>query len=313
MTESGSDDVVPLWTRPDAAMPERPVGGSHHWRFATVRAELERLADESPTDPPDRRVAMLVHPGLDGGASTDGLNSGIQMLRPGESAPEHRHTPTALRIGLVGDDVSTTVDGVECPLRPLDVVLNPSGTWHGHSDRADGGWWLDIVDLPIVRTMGGVLFESARSATPDHALDPPSIPDRVRYAWSDQARQLVDRRATDGVRTIRYGSPGPNSVHLVVPTLAISAHAIDAGASLTLPRRTGGAIVLAAAGRLRVDASPAADREVAPFDVIALRSWTTCRLTCTEPDPTVGAAVVMIVDTSPALAALGLYREEPES
>ena len=240
-------------------------------------------------------MALLAHPGLDAAAATDGLHAGIQLLLAGERAEPHRHTPSALRVGLEGSEVVTVVNDTELPLDPLDVVLNPSGTWHGHVERGGtDALWLDIVDLPLVSGLGGVLFEPSLDHRQGQLLDPPTMPDVVRYPWVDAEALLASAPEENGVRTHRYGG------RAVLPTMAVTTYGLAAGASLELAPHTGGTVVLAARGRLTSAEHGPLDR----FDVVALRAWTPLTVTSATDD-----GVVLTIDTTPALHALGLYRQ----
>ena len=244
-------------------------------------------------------MALLAHPDLSGAAAADGLHAGIQLLLRGEAAAAHRHTPSALRIGLEGS-VVTEVDDVELRLEPLDVVLNPSGTWHGHHERDVGeAVWLDVVDLPLVAALGGVFFEPSRAHRTADLLDPPSTPSTVRFPWAATASELGASTPTAGVRTVRLGEGS------VMPTMAVTAYAVEAGAALHLPVRTAGAVVLVGRGGFDTASGP-----LGAHDVVALRSWTPFALTAVASSPPDGS-IAIVVDTSPVLRSLGLYREEP--
>ena len=304
-------DLVPLWDRPPSFLPRRPPAGCHHWPFAAVERELRAASTDLDPGVAERRVALLAHPGLDLHQAADGLHAGIQLLLPGESAPPHRHTPAALRVGLGTSGAVTVVNDVPLALDPLDVVLNPSGTWHGHVDRGgDGAIWLDVVDLPIVAALGAVLFEPSDDGRSDGLLDPPSVPATTVYPWTTAEAALLARPAVDGVRTHPYTSdadetrPGDHARPAgVLPTLAVTAHLLDEGATLRLPRRSCGAVALAARGAFIGPPGP-----IVEHDVVGLRGWTPLELTATEP-----SSVVIIIDTTPAVRALQLYREAPAS
>lgn len=298
MNPFSNDDIVPLWNRPTDFLPFRPPSGSHHWSYAAVRDELTRVSNQIDKSGSERRVALLAHPDLTGEAAVEGLHAGIQMLLGNESANPHRHTPSALRIGLELTDLVTFVDEAELQLDPLDVVLNPSGTWHGHIERGGtGATWLDIVDLPLVSALGAVMFEPTRAHEVPGLLDPPSVPAMCRYAWKDVETALDRADCHDGVRTHLYGGGS------VMATIAVTAHRMDRGARLDLPARTCGAIVLAARGSFSTALQP-----IEQHDVVALRSWTPFSATSSTE-----GGVLIVIDTAPALRALGLYREESAS
>ena len=60
----------------------------------------------------ERRVLVLENPGLRGQSKiTTSLFAGVQMVVPGDVAPAHRHSQSALRFVLEGHGAFTSVDG----------------------------------------------------------------------------------------------------------------------------------------------------------------------------------------------------------
>src|SRR3712207_8451935 len=60
----------------------------------------------------ERRVLVLENPGLRGRSKiTTDLYAGVQLVLPGEAAPAHRHTQSALRFVLEGEGAYTAVNG----------------------------------------------------------------------------------------------------------------------------------------------------------------------------------------------------------
>src|SRR6266853_466057 len=100
----------------------------------------------------ERRVLVLENPGLRGASSiTRTLYAGLQLILPGEIAPSHRHSQSALRFVLEGRGAYTAVDGERTTMRPGDFILTPSWTFHDHGNP--GGEpvvWLDGLDIPMV-------------------------------------------------------------------------------------------------------------------------------------------------------------------
>jgi hypothetical protein len=69
----------------------------------------------------ERRVLVLENPGLRGASSiTRTLYAGLQLILPGEVAPSHRHTQSALRFVLEGKGAYTAVDGERASMHPGD-------------------------------------------------------------------------------------------------------------------------------------------------------------------------------------------------
>ncbi len=74
------------------------------------------------------------------------------MVVPGDVAPRHRHSQSALRFVLEGKGAYTAVDGERTAMAPGDFIITPSMTWHDHSNRNDQPmFWLDGLDIPIVQ------------------------------------------------------------------------------------------------------------------------------------------------------------------
>jgi gentisate 1,2-dioxygenase len=69
------------------------------------------------------------------------------LILPGEHAPEHRHTQSALRLVLEEEGGITTVDGGRVEMAPGDFIITPSWTWHRHTHEGDTPMiWLDGLD-----------------------------------------------------------------------------------------------------------------------------------------------------------------------
>ena len=70
---------------------------------------------------------------------------------PGEVAPSHRHTQSALRFVLEGHGAYTAVDGERTTMSPGDFVITPPWSWHDHGNQSDEPMvWLDGLDIPLV-------------------------------------------------------------------------------------------------------------------------------------------------------------------
>jgi len=90
------------------------------------------------------------------------LASGVQMVKPGEIAATHRHYPNAFRFVLEApaDGAYTVVMGVKLTMRPFDIILTPSRTWHDHHNEGKSDViWLDGLDIPLLEWMGISLYE----------------------------------------------------------------------------------------------------------------------------------------------------------
>lgn len=132
--------VAPLWTVMGAMVPPRPAPKTAvaTWRYEDVRPLLLRAGELVRASEAERRVLMLVNPGLRAPYTTDTLYTGLQCILPGETAPAHRHTAFALRFIVEGEGGFTAVGGRKVRMRRGDVVLTPSWQWHDHGH--EGAW-----------------------------------------------------------------------------------------------------------------------------------------------------------------------------
>src|SRR5262249_62000732 len=85
-----------------------PTGVAHRWRYAEVRPHVLEAAEHITAAEAERRVLILENPGLRGSSQITGnLYAGLQLIMPGETAPPHRHTQSALRFIVEGDGAYT--------------------------------------------------------------------------------------------------------------------------------------------------------------------------------------------------------------
>ncbi len=158
-----SHGLAPLWQRLPTLLTPEPhiVSIPQLWHYDGLRDLLLESAELISAKEAERRVLILENPGLAGkSAITETLFAGLQLVMPGEIAPSHRHSPAALRFILEGADAYTAVDGQKLPMRPGDFIVTPSWSWHDHGHEGTGPFvWLDVLDLPLVRSTGAIFFE----------------------------------------------------------------------------------------------------------------------------------------------------------
>lgn len=132
-----------------------------HWAYEDLRPDIEEAGAIVTAEDAFRRVLALENPAWPGEMRvTNALYAGIQLVRPGETAPCHRHSQTALRFVLEGAGAYTTVDGERAPLSPGDFVVTPYWSWHDHINEGDEDvTWLDVLDTPMVGFFDAVFRE----------------------------------------------------------------------------------------------------------------------------------------------------------
>jgi gentisate 1,2-dioxygenase len=158
--------LAPLWEKLHHLVTAEPRSPCvpHLWHYdRDVRPLLLEAGGLISAMEATRRVLILENPGYGGQAQiTDSLFAGLQLILPGEVAPAHRHTQSALRFVIEGEGAYTAVDGERTTMCPGDFVITPSWTWHDHGhERQDGGpvVWLDGLDIPIVRLVNAGFAE----------------------------------------------------------------------------------------------------------------------------------------------------------
>ncbi len=175
--------LAPLWEDIRNLLLRQPAPAAvpHVWRYDDVRPLLLESGRLITAEEAERRVLILENPALPGQAcATDTLYAGLQLILPGEVAPAHRHTPSALRYIVEGTGAYTSVDGERAYMEVGDLILTPSWTWHDHGSDGDGPTvWLDGLDIPILRFMTTTFVE--RYADPVYPESRPAGDNRARY------------------------------------------------------------------------------------------------------------------------------------
>ncbi|HAD99976.1 MAG TPA: gentisate 1,2-dioxygenase [Rhodospirillaceae bacterium] len=165
-------NMTPLWEVLHALVPKAPATRVTpvRWRYEDVRPYLMSSGELITAKEAERRGLILENPGCPGESSATGtLYAGLQLILPGEIAPCHRHTQSALRFIVEGDGAYTAVDGERAIMKEFDLILTPSWQWHDHGNHSDGPMvWLDGLDIPTLR-----FFDSgfAQQGNDDYQLD----------------------------------------------------------------------------------------------------------------------------------------------
>jgi gentisate 1,2-dioxygenase len=322
-----SHDLRALWSMQAKLMPDVPLPSTQPWlwKWDTIYPLAKRAGEIITLERGgDRRVLAFANPGLGGLPFTSStLWGAIQYLGPHESAPAHRHTPSAIRFVLVGSGVHTTVDGDACEMEPGDLVLTPAWTWHDHNNRGDEPMvWFDGLDLPLLTTLEAIFFENHPEQVQPvlgHNVSeqryssvglvaagtdaPAAYSPLLRYRWEETDRMLASAaEATEGaLATVEYRNPltgGP-----VVPTFTCEMHRLAPGTRTPSRRQTGSSVyvVFRGSGRSIVNATAF---EWGAGDVLVTPSWAAVDHEAFEP------ADLFSVSDRPVLEAFHLYREE---
>ena len=320
-------DLKPLWKIAKQLMPEVPLPTTQAWlwKWDDVLPLAKRAGELITLERGgDRRVLALANPGLGGLPFTSTtLWGALQYLGPHESAPAHRHTPSAIRFVLTGSGVYTTVNGDACDMEPGDLILTPIWNWHDHNNRSDDPMvWFDGLDLPLLTTLESIFFENH----PDQ-LQPVDGHNRseqgfagvglremdvsspiahsplLRYRWGETERTLEALHRARGGPMVSLEFVNPLTGGPAVSTFACEMHRLEPGARTSTKRKTGSSVyvVFQGSGRSVING---VRFEWGPGDIFVAPSWASV-----DHEASARADLFAISDR-PVLQALHLYREE---
>ncbi len=156
-------NVTPLWEVLHAlisATPNTPCK-PYLWNWEMVHPWILEAGKLITAKEAERRVLILENPGLRGQSRvTHSLYAGLQLILPGEVAPAHRHSQSALRFIVHGQGAYTAVDGERVTMSPGDFIITPSWTWHDHGNPSSEPMvWLDGLDIAIVELLDAQFLE----------------------------------------------------------------------------------------------------------------------------------------------------------
>jgi gentisate 1,2-dioxygenase len=318
--------MMPLWERVGGLKPGSSCAPMH-WSYAQVRPQLLHAAALITKKEAERRVLVLENPSLRGTTFiTNALFAGLQIIMPGEVAPSHRHTPSALRFIIEGEGAYTTVAGEKLPMKPGDFVVTPNWAWHDHGNLGTTPVvWLDGLDTPFARLFGAAFREE--HAEEKQAVDRPDresetlfgmnlMPADYRaeglatpvliYAY-ERTRAALDKLASMGKLhpahgyRLRYANPA-NGKH-PFPTMAVFMQSLPAGFSGKSYRSTDGTVFAVHEGK---GTAQIGDKtfSFAPHDVFVAPPWVPFRF---QAD---GEVVLFSYSDRAGQEALGYWREQ---
>ena len=161
--ELAPKNMFPLWEVLHEMVRKEPDSDCEPaiWHYNDLRETLMKSGKVITAEEAERRVLILENPGMFGQHRiTTALYAGLQLIMPGEIAPAHRHTQSALRFIVEGSGAYTVVDGEKTIMEEGDFVITPSWTWHDHGNESDRPMvWMDGLDIPIVETLDATFAE----------------------------------------------------------------------------------------------------------------------------------------------------------
>jgi gentisate 1,2-dioxygenase len=325
----GRENLAPLWQVLGELVPPRPSSPCVPalWRYETVRPYLVEAGKIITAKEAERRVLVLENPGLRGASSiTHSLYAGLQLILPGEVAPSHRHTQSALRFVVEGEGAYTAVDGERTTMHPGDFIITPSWTFHDHGNPgSEPVIWLDGLDIPLVafldagfaerypsevqpitKAEGDTLARYGANLLPLEYTSTSSTTPIFNYPYA-RTREALDRlrrsspaHPCHGLK-MQYANPSTGGYPM--PTIAAFIQLLPGGFRGKPYRSTDGTVYSIVEGRGR---SAVGDQifEWGPRDVFVVPSW--CKVSHEAGEN----AVLFSFSDRPVQKTLGLWREE---
>jgi gentisate 1,2-dioxygenase len=325
-------NLAPLWEVLHNLIPSEPSTPCKPalWKYREARPCLMEAGKLITAKEAIRRVLILENPGMRGESCiTQSLYAGLQLILPGEIAPSHRHTQSALRFIVEGSGAYTAVDGERTTMRPGDFIITPSWTFHDHGNPGtEPVVWLDGLDIRIVAAFGAQFHEvfpeevqpvsrgegaaAARfgsglaplGATPPFGKTSPIF--NYPYERSREALAVLARdQAPDAWQGWKMQFTNPLTGGHAMPTIAAFIQLLPKGLRTQPYRCTDGTIysVVEGSGKVKIANESFAFE---PRDTFVVPSWMPMELEA-------GADTVLFsFSDRPAQEAVGLWRDKRE-
>src|SRR6266478_368494 len=329
-TDLAAANLAPLWDMMRKLAPRGPEGGGEpvHWNWKTLRSKGLRAAELITAEQAERRVLVLENPAFAGeGKATNSLYAGIQILLPGEIAPSHRHTASAIRLILEGQGAYTAVDGERVTMFPGDFVVTPTGSFHDHgNDGREPVLWLDGLDVFIVNLLNSafgedhpdrqqpILREEGASAAQFAAGILPAgfqagSPRSSVFIWPyERSRQalwsLTRNERIDSALGVGFRFVDPATGKSPIRTMTAGMRMLPAGFAGENYRSISGAVMAVVEGRGRIAFDGLKPLELGPGDVFVVPSWRWHSFEASED------LVVFAFSDEELQRHLGFWREE---
>jgi len=323
-------NLAPLWEVLHNLIPNEPATPCKPalWKYRDARPYLMEAGKLITAKEAIRRVLILENPGMRGESCiTQSLYAGLQLILPGEIAPSHRHTQSALRFIVEGSGAYTAVDGERTTMHPGDFIITPSWTYHDHGNPGNEPVvWMDGLDIRIVQTFAAQFHEvygeevqpvsrseGAATARYGSGLVPLGAPApfgktspifNYPYARSREALAMLARDSdADPCHGWKMQFTNPLTGGHAMPTIAAFIQLLPKGNRTKTYRCTDGTVFSVVEGRgTATIAGHAYDFE--PRDTFVVPSWMPLELESREE------TVLFSFSDRPGQEALGLWREK---
>ena len=248
-----------------------------------------------------------------------------RFILPGEIAPAHRHTQSALRFIFEGSGAHTAVDGERVIMQPGDLVLTPNWSYHDHGNESDQPMiWLDGLDVGLVMNLGTIFAEEYPSDNypvtrgegesrafygncmmpVDHQRSGPESP-LISYPYERSREDLERLKAgpLDSCHGIKLKYTNPATGDHVMPTLGAFLQLLPQGFRGAPYRSTDATVFTAVEGRGRTIVE-GQSHEWARHDIFVVPTW------AAHHHEAETEAILFSFSDRPAQEKLVLWREQ---
>jgi gentisate 1,2-dioxygenase len=323
------DNLAPLWEVLHALVPPQPNSPClpAHWSYQAIRPYILEAGRQITAREAVRRVLILENPGMRGQSCiTRSLYCGLQLILPGEIAPSHRHTQSALRFIVEGSGAYTAVNGERTVMHPGDFIITPAWTWHDHGNPgSEPVVWMDGLDIPILAMFDAQFAENypeevqpvtAREGTamarfgsnlaplaPVAPFGKTSPVFSYPYARSREALAALARNGdADACHGWKMQFTNPLTGGPAMPTIGAFIQLLPKGYRTSAHRATDAAVYSVAEGSGKATIGTASF-EFQPRDIFVVPSWQPLVLEASEE------CVLFSYSDRSAQQALGIWRE----
>lgn len=323
-------NLAPLWEVLHGLVTPKPVGHIQPaiWHYADARPKIMEAGELITAKEAERRVLILENPALPGESRiTTSLYAGWQLILPGEVAPSHRHTQSALRFIVEGEGAFTAVDGEKTIMREGDFVITPSWTWHDHGNDSDRPMvWLDGLDIPILqffdasfaerypedsqplaRPEGDALARYGSGLMPvDHKVGAPTSP-VFNYPYARTREALETMRRTeewDPCHGLKLKYVNPATGDYAMPTIGTFMQLLPKDFETAAFRSTDAMVFSVVEGTGTIHIGDVNSFDFGPRDCFVVPSWHPYRFETKED------VVVFSFSDRPVQEKLGFWRQD---
>jgi len=303
------------------------------WRFDEIREYMLEAGSLITAKEAERRVLVLENPGLRGQSKiTTDMYAGVQLVMPGEVAPAHRHTQSALRFVLEGEGAYTAVNGERTIMHEGDFIITPPWAWHDHGNPSpDPIFWLDGLDIPVIQSLDASFAE--RLDVDEQPITRPVGDSDARYGYNilpvdhaggggsspvfnypySRTREALERlrRAEqwDPCHGLKMRYTNPITGNHAMATMATFIQLLPKGFATAAYRSTDATIFVPIEGKGRSTISMRSGEEFVvewnKRDIFVVPSWHRARHEAIDSD-----GVIFSYSDRPIQEALHLFRED---